>query len=189
MLYLILHYAIPVIKAHRTRKVFFTTLQWQHMSTLLYHHCLSKWLLTCLALSHYLNQCWFLFQMGHGPLTRYVKLRVAHAPGMLGTFSPAAVFKGNCLLATPSCITARAPRTCRDACRDRLPYIPVPSIPGACAFAILWSGKRPIVNKLQWNYNEDRTVCIQENEFENVVCQKLSPFLSFHVLFCHIRQQ
>ena len=25
---------------------------------------------------------------GHGPLTRYAKLRVAHAPGMPGTFSP-----------------------------------------------------------------------------------------------------
>ena len=24
----------------------------------------------------------------HGPLARYVKLRVAHAPGMPGTFSP-----------------------------------------------------------------------------------------------------
>ena len=24
----------------------------------------------------------------HGPLTRYAKLRVAHAPGMPGTFSP-----------------------------------------------------------------------------------------------------
>ena len=32
----------------------------------------------------------------HGPLARYVKLRVAHAPGMPGTFSPAADFKGNC---------------------------------------------------------------------------------------------
>ena len=31
----------------------------------------------------------------HGSLTRYVKLRVAHAPGMPGTFSPAAYFKGN----------------------------------------------------------------------------------------------
>ena len=31
----------------------------------------------------------------HGPLTRYVKLRVAHAPGMPGTFPPAAIFKGN----------------------------------------------------------------------------------------------
>ena len=33
--------------------------------------------------------------MGHGPLTRYVKLQVAHAPGMPGTFSPAADYKGN----------------------------------------------------------------------------------------------
>ena len=31
----------------------------------------------------------------HGPLTRYVKLQVALAPGMPGTFSPAADFKGN----------------------------------------------------------------------------------------------
>ena len=26
--------------------------------------------------------------LSHGPLARYVKLRVAHAPGMPGTFSP-----------------------------------------------------------------------------------------------------
>ena len=32
----------------------------------------------------------------NGPLNRYVKLWVAHAPGMPGTFSPAADFKGNC---------------------------------------------------------------------------------------------
>ena len=31
----------------------------------------------------------------NGPLTRYVKLRVAHAPGMPGTFRPTADFKGN----------------------------------------------------------------------------------------------
>ena len=31
----------------------------------------------------------------HGPLTRYVKLQVAHAPGMPGTFSPTADVKGN----------------------------------------------------------------------------------------------
>ena len=28
------------------------------------------------------------YTSNHGPLTRYVKLRVAHAPGMPGTFSP-----------------------------------------------------------------------------------------------------
>ena len=33
-------------------------------------------------------------QIGHGPLTRYVKLQVAYAPGMPGKFPPAAVFKG-----------------------------------------------------------------------------------------------
>ena len=33
--------------------------------------------------------CWWLISLGrHGPLARYVKLRVAHAPGMPGTFSP-----------------------------------------------------------------------------------------------------
>ena len=31
----------------------------------------------------------------HGPLTRYVKLRVAHAPGMPGTFFPTTDFKGS----------------------------------------------------------------------------------------------
>ena len=67
--------------------------------------------------------CWRLAQSHwfHGPLTRYAKLQVAHAPGMPGTFTPAADFEGNCFLAIPACITARALRTCRDACRDRLP--------------------------------------------------------------------
>ena len=31
----------------------------------------------------------------HGPLTRYVKLLFAHAPGMPGTFPPTADFEGN----------------------------------------------------------------------------------------------
>ena len=39
---------------------------------------------------HSTNVCIF-----HGPLTRYVKLQVAHAPGMPGMFSPAADFKVN----------------------------------------------------------------------------------------------
>ena len=50
--------------------------------------------------------------LNHGPLARYVKSRVAHAAGMPGTFSPPP------RLAIPTCITARAWRTCRDACRD-----------------------------------------------------------------------
>ena len=37
----------------------------------------------------------YLITPSHGPLTRYAKLQVAHAPGMPGTFPPAADFKGN----------------------------------------------------------------------------------------------
>ena len=71
----------------------------------------------------------------HGPLARYVKLRVAHAPGMSGTFSR------HRRLANPTWLTARAWRTCREACRDRLLAVSfevgggenVPGISGACA--------------------------------------------------------
>ena len=71
----------------------------------------------------------------NGPLARYVRLRVAHAPGMPGTFSPPA------RLAIPTCITAPVSRTCRNACRDRQLAVcievaggeNVPSIPSACA--------------------------------------------------------
>ena len=85
----------------------------------------------------------------NGPLTRYVKLRVAHAPGMPETFYPAADFKGNGnrLPAIPACITARAWRTCRDACRDRLPSVAGKTFPAFPAHAhpqCYVSGKRPI---------------------------------------------
>ena len=72
-----------------------------------------------------------------GPLTRYVKLRVAHAPGMRGTFSPPLTSKETAISA---CITERASRTCRDACRDRLPAVAVktfPSFPAHAQTAIL----------------------------------------------------
>ena len=48
------------------------------------------------------------------------KLWVVHAPGMPGTFSPP---KKKSLVSDPACITARAWRTCCDACRDRLPAL------------------------------------------------------------------
>ena len=66
---------------------------------------------------------------------------------MPGTFSPAADFKGNRWLAIPTCITARAWRTCRDACRDRLPAVTGKTFPAFPAHAhpqICVSGKRPI---------------------------------------------
>ena len=50
----------------------------------------------------------------HGPVTRYVKLRVAHAPGMSGTFSPPPNSKE-----TAVTDPGKHHGTCRDACRDR----------------------------------------------------------------------
>ena len=44
----------------------------------------SWWSLEATVLASRKNQ----WRWQHGPLTRYVKLRVAHAPGMPGTFSP-----------------------------------------------------------------------------------------------------
>ena len=47
----------------------------------------------------------------HGPLTRYVKLRVAHAPGMPETFSPPPrvsdpdMHHGTCVTRVPWCMT------------------------------------------------------------------------------------
>ena len=62
-------------------------------------------------------------------------------------FSPTAEFKGNRWLAIPACITARAWRTCRDACRDRLPAVTGKTFPAFPAHAhpqFCVSGKRPI---------------------------------------------
>ena len=56
--------------------------------------------------------------------------------GNAGNDFPATDLKGNHQLAIPACITARASRTCPDACRDRLTRgggENVPGIPGACA--------------------------------------------------------
>ena len=47
------------------------------------------------------------------------KIAVCACAGNVGNVFPATDFKGNRLLAIPACITARAPRTCRGACRDR----------------------------------------------------------------------
>ena len=48
---------------------------------------------------------------GHGPLTRYVKLRFAHAPGIPGTFSPPSrvsdpdMHHGTCVTHVPWCMS------------------------------------------------------------------------------------
>ena len=66
----------------------------------------------------------------HGPLTRYVKLWVAHAPGMPGTFSPPPLVSdpgmhpGTCVTHVPRCMSGSL--TCGGVEN-------VPGILGACA--------------------------------------------------------
>ena len=61
-------------------------------------HWCRKWLDAELAASHYLNWSWYIWlthihvalslsELTYGSLARYVKMLVAHAPGMPGTFS------------------------------------------------------------------------------------------------------
>ena len=63
-------------------------------------------------------------KLGHGPLARYVKLRVAHAPGMPGTFFPPPrvsdpdMHLGTCVTHVPWCM------------------------PGSLASGFLWSRRR-----------------------------------------------
>ena len=89
----------------------------------------------------------------HGPLVRYVKLRVAHAPGMQGTFSPPPrvsdpdMHHGTCVTHMPWCMPGsltggflwswwRGKRS-RHSRRMRNPQFYV-------------SGKRPIVTIVVW---------------------------------------
>ena len=79
----------------------------------------------------------------YGPLARYVKLRVAHAPGMPGTFLPR--HRG---LTIPTCITAH---TWLAVSFEVGGGENVPGIPGACAtrnFMYLVRGPWPLV--VQW---------------------------------------
>ena len=69
----------------------------------------------------------------HGPLARYVKLWIVHAPGMPGTFSPPqrkplvsdpGIHHGTCVTHVPWCMSGSLTRGGEEN---------VPGIPGACA--------------------------------------------------------
>ena len=88
---------------------------------------------------------WASYQIG--------KIAGCACAGNAGTFSPAVDFKGNRYLANPACITARALRTCRDACRDRLPAVAgktFPAFPAHAHMQFYLSGKRPIHRVRCW---------------------------------------
>ena len=78
---------------------------------------------------------WVSQVSAHGPLTRYVTLRVAHAPGMPGTFprhrlqmkpliSDPGMHHGTCVTHVPWCMSGSQIRGGGEN---------VPGIPGACA--------------------------------------------------------
>ena len=52
-------------------------------------------------------------------IRKIVGCACAGKAGNVGNVFPATEIKGNRYLTMPECIKARAPRTCRDACRDR----------------------------------------------------------------------
>ena len=60
---------------------------------------------------HLIRMCSHLEELRHGPLSRYIKLRVAHAPGMPGTFSPPLwvsdpdMHQGMCVTHVPWCMS------------------------------------------------------------------------------------
>ena len=82
----------------------------------------------------YLSLPYNHFILWHGPLSRYVKLRVVHAPGMPGTFSPLPTLKalvsapgmhhGTCVTHVSLCMS----RSLTPRWREN-----IPGIPGECA--------------------------------------------------------
>ena len=66
-----------------------------------------EWMFSC---GRQGSTCTVINKRSHGPLARYVKLRVAHAPGMPGTFSPPpwindpGMHHGTCVTHVPWCM-------------------------------------------------------------------------------------
>ena len=102
--------------------------------------------------------CTFLL---HGPLARYAKLRVAHAPGMPGTFSPPPrvsdldMHHGTCVTHVPWCMPGSLTTVSIEFDNGEN----VPGIPGACAtrnFTYLIRGTLLIPRVLKHFYPEFR---------------------------------
>ena len=124
----------------------------------------------------------------NGPLTRYVKLRVAHAPGMLETFSPPHRLQRKPLVSDPACTTARASRTCPDACRGPLNRgggETFPAFPAHAQPAILhiWQDPHSSAVQLKRNIKSDGQRPLN-NEIEYL--RKLSGVMTMKI---HSREQ
>ena len=154
---------------------------------------MNKWL--------YASLCW-IWLLTHGPPTRYVKLRVAHAPGMPGTFSPPPISKE-----TAGYRSRYASRHVRDARAVMHVGIAnprrrgnVPGIPGACAtrnFTYLARGpwpnfdggstKPPLKLKHSWVITHDCWTWMCSFIHALIKCKK-SEKCETRLIVCGIRQ-
>ena len=100
--------------------------RWHHLSVVEFYDSSFMCIQSCVL-------CFYLMN-GHGPLSRYAKLRVVHAPGMPGTFTPPPRVRdpdthhGTCVTHVPWCMTGSLTS---DFLWSRWPGN-VPSIPGEC---------------------------------------------------------
>ena len=104
----------------------------------------------------------------HGPLARYVKLRVAHAPGMPGTFSPLPWFSDPAMHHGP-CVT-------------HVPWYMAGSLTNGFLWS-QWRGKRP---RHSWRMRNPQ-VCISgkrpmKSSWNNRICGR-------HVYIYHSRKK
>ena len=125
--------------------------------------------------------------VAHGPLTRYIKIRVALAPGIPGTFSPPPrisdpeMHHGTCVTHVPWCM----PGSLTSGFIWRRSGKNVPDIPGACTicnFTHLVRGPvypKPMLNKSSCGTMRAHQKC-QMNAFVNAF------WANFHEHFTYI---
>ena len=96
---------------------------------------LQNWRPSCLGLKVITDSIIYSYAYRHGPLVRYVKLRVVHAPELPGTFSPPprvsdpGMHHGTCETHVPWCMPGSLPAVCFVVGDGEN----LPGIPGACA--------------------------------------------------------
>ena len=96
---------------------------------------------------------------------------------------PATDLKGNRYLAIPACITARASRACRDACRDRLPAVAGKTFPASPVNAQL-----PIFHiwKEAHDVNSDNDTLYQHKTFPEYPDVSIEKFIRDYVFSGYI---
>ena len=98
----------------------------------------------------------------HGPLSRYLKLRVSHEPGMPGRFPR---HRG---LVIPTCISSRAWPTCRDACRDRKQAVSF-EVGASKSFSVFPAHAQPAILRI-WQEVYDAALSSIKPQSSQLIC-------------------